>query len=261
MTGLRSSRSILTILLLAAFGWSLTSVDWREGVLNVQGTPALLEFLAAAVRPVLTPAFLGRAVAALWQTVAYAVAGMTVALLIGAVLGTLASGALAHRRVARFGEVVGARATLGLLRAIHELVWAWLFIAALGLSPITGVLALGVAYGGILGLIFAQHLADAPTAPLRALQAAGARPWQAFLYGRLPLVLPDLVSYALYRFECALRAAAVFSFVGLGGLGAELQLSLRELNYGEVWTLLFLLIALIVAVDWWSGEVRRRMTT
>jgi phosphonate transport system permease protein len=98
-----------------------------------------------------------------------------------------------------------------------------------------------------------------PSAPLRALQTTGARPLQIFFYGRVPLALPDLVSYSLYRFECGLRAAAVFSFVGLGGLGAELQLSLAELNYGEVWTLLYCFIALIVVVDWWSGEVRRRM--
>ncbi|MCS6801456.1 MAG: ABC transporter permease subunit [Chloroflexota bacterium] len=261
MSSAVSGRTLLTLLLAAAFGWSLAAVDWRAGVVNDQGLPAFAEFLVAALQPDLRPSFVGRVIGALWQTVAYAVAGMTVAIVIGGILGPVASGALARRRVMRWAQVTGARALLGFFRAIHELVWAWLFIAALGLSPLAGVLALGVPYGGILGLIYAQHLADVPAAPLRALQTTGARPWQVFFYGRLPLALPDLVSYTLYRFECGLRAAAVFSFVGLGGLGAEIQLSLSELNYREVWTLLITVIALILFVDWWSGEVRRRMTT
>ena len=79
------------------------------------------------------------------------------------------------------------------------------------------------------------------------------------IYGRLAMALPDMLSYTFYRFECAIRAAAIMSFVGIAGLGYQIQLSLDDLLYGQVWTLLFFLIFLVVVVDVWSTVVRRRL--
>jgi phosphonate transport system permease protein len=81
------------------------------------------------------------------------------------------------------------------------------------------------------------------------------------LYGRLPMALPDMLSYTFYRFECAIRSAAIFSFVGVRGLGYELQLSLDDLLFEQVWTLLFFLVALVVLVDLWSSWTRRSLTS
>ena len=75
------------------------------------------------------------------------------------------------------------------------------------------------------------------------------------------MALPDMLSYTFYRFECAIRAVTVMSFVGIGGLGYQILLSLNDLLYGEVWTLLFFLIALIAVIDIWSGAVRRRLVS
>ena len=139
---------------------------------------------------------------------------------------------------------------LGGLRAIHELVWALLFVAAIGLSPFAAVLALALPYAGILGRILAEMLQDVPPGPLASLRTTGAGEGKVLLYGRLPMAFPNMVSYALYRFECGIRSAAIMSFVGLGGLGYQIQISLDDLRFAEVWTFVYCLVLLVGPSTW-----------
>ena len=253
-------RGLLTLLLLGAVLASVFSVRWTEGVFHTGGAASAGQLLRALITPELSPSFLGLAAQASWKTVSYAVASITLAVAIGVPLGVVASGVLASSGRTRRIVVPAVRFVLALLRSIHELVWAWLFILAAGLSPMAGVLALAIPYGGILGRIYADILADVPEEPLRALRSSGASELKVFLYGRLPVALPDMLSYAFYRFECGIRSAAILSFVGIQGLGYQVQLSLDDLLYGQVWTLLLFLIALVALVDLWSNLVRRSLT-
>ena len=207
-----------------------------------------------------TREFFSSLLEATWKTVAYAVAGMTLAVAIGFPLGVAASGVLLRRSRVRSVSVATARLLLAMLRSAHELVWAWLFVVAIGLSPMAAVLALALPYAGILGRLYADFLNDVPENPLRALRSAGASQVGILAYGRVPMALADMLSYTFYRFECGIRSAAILSFVGIPGIGYQIQLSLGELFYDQVWTLLFFLIALIVAVDVWSSFVRRSLT-
>ena len=100
-----------------------------------------------------------------------------------------------------------------------------------------------------------------PAPPLQALRASGASPMRVLLYGRLPMALPELVSYTFYRFECAIRAAAIMSFVGIRGLGYEIQLSLNDLLFSQVWTLMLFMVALVMVVDMWSSRLRRSLVS
>ena len=252
-------RGALTAILLIAFAVSLAGIGWEDGVLNAGGLRATGQIFAAAFQPQLTPDVLLTGLRSTWTTVAYAWAGMTVALVIGLPLGILGSGTVVRSQRARRWNVAGARLALAVFRSIHELVWAWLFVAAIGLSPMAGVLALGLPYGGILGRIYAELLQDVPEAPLRALRGAGASEWRVFWFGRLPMALPDMLSYTFYRLECGIRSAAVLSFVGLGGLGHNIQLSLQDIDYGRMWTFVYFLVALVVMVDVWSSMVRQRV--
>jgi len=256
---LLESRGLLTILLMGALAWSLSAIDWGGPLAHAGGGASALQFFSALLSLDLSPSFLQVALKASWYTVAYAVAGITLAVALGLPLGIIASGALARSRKVRWPVVFGTRAFLAFVRSIHELVWAWLFVAAIGLSPMAAILALAIPYGGILGRIYSEILNDVPEGPLRSLRASGASEWKVFLYGRLVMALPDMLSYTFYRFECAIRAAAIMSFVGIAGLGYQIQLSLDDLLYGQVWTLLFFLVALVLMVDIWSGLVRRRM--
>ncbi len=255
------NRGFLTLLLLGAIGWSLYNVGWTDRIVNTGGGSALLDLLRTLFNPELSPSFLEIALEATWITLAYSVAGTTLAIAIGLPLGVLASGALVKAASNKRNMMVGTRVFLAVIRSIHELIWAWFFVVAIGLSPMAGIMGLAIPYGGILGRIYADILNDVREEPLRALRTSGASEWKVLVYGRLPIALPDMLSYTLYRFECAIRAAAILGFVGIKGLGFQIQLSLDDLLFDEVWTLLFFLIGLVVLVDLWSSLLRRRLVT
>lgn len=250
-------RTLLTIVLTVIFIWSLFAVTWSDDLLHSGGLATLGQILDALVHPNLSKDILSLALESTWITLAYAVAGMTLAIVIAFIFGILASGVLHENSKTAWISKSFFRGILGFLRAIHELVWALIFVAMFGLSPLSAILALGLPYGGILGRIFADMLNDIPKEPIEALRSSGASKLQCLFYGYFPLVRANIISYTMYRFECAIRSSAIMSFVGLGGLGFQIQLSLNDLKYDEVWTFLFFLIGIVVLTDFWSSQLRR----
>jgi phosphonate transport system permease protein len=245
---------------LGAFLWSLASVNWTGPLIHTGGGRSALRFISALFPPDVSPGFLAIALRASWQTVAFAVAGITLAVALGLPLGIIASGTVLRKTSPWRGPVIaGTRLFLGGLRAVHELVWAVLLVAAIGLSPIAAIIALALPYAGILGRIYAELLQDVPQEPLRALRASGASPLRVLLYGYLQMALPGMLGYSFYRLECGIRAAAILSFVGIPGLGYQIQLSMHDLRFSQVWTLLMFLVTLIVLVDLWSTRTRRSL--
>ena len=260
-TGLLDHRRLLTLLMVGAVIFSVAGIDWGSPLFHTGGGGAARDFLAALFPPELSPSFLELALAASWQTLAFAVAGITLAIVLGLPLGVIASGSVFGAGQSSIAPIVVARFFLAAIRSIHELVWAVLFVAAFGLSSLTAILALALPYAGILGRIYADLFNNVPQEPLQALRASGASPFRVFLYGRLPMALPDAIGYTFYRFECAIRAAAIMSFVGIRGLGYEIQLSLNDLLFGQVWTLMLFLVGLVLVVDRWSSTLRRSLIT
>ncbi len=225
-------------------------------------------FLTGAFPPELSPRFLALLIPSALETIQISVVGTAIAVAVGLPLGLLAtsslvwSGVLHERRrpAARalaFVPYALARGLLSVFRSIPEFVWAFMFVRAVGLGPFPGVLAIGVAYGGMLGKVYSEILEGVNPRPLEALQAAGAGRMQVILYGLLPQALPGVLSYTLYRWECAIRASAILGFVGAGGLGQQIELSMRMFNFHEVLTLLGVLFFLVAGVDLVSGRVRR----
>ncbi|WML26649.1 ABC transporter permease subunit [Neobacillus sp. OS1-33] len=256
----RYNRLILSLLLIAVFVWSLFSIQWNSDLFHAGGIPTMLQILKGLIQPDLSAEVLIKGFESAWITLAYAVAGMFLALIYALVVGTLASGTLTSKRISRLTSKIFFRGILGFTRSIHELIWAWLFVAAVGLSPYAAIFALAIPYGGILGRIFADMLNDVREEPITALRAAGASRLQILFYGYLPLIWADMISYTMYRFECAIRSSAIMSFIGLGGLGYQIQLSLADLKYDQVWAYVFFLIALVLLVDIWSNYVRKGLT-
>ena len=236
------------------------------------GLTVAREFLAAALSPALdyeaAPAsgaagdFRLRVLAALGKTLSFAAAGLSLALLLALPLGCLASSAwwseeLGRGSASRWVQG-GARALMAGMRSVHELLYAVIFLAALGTSPSTAVLAIAIPYGGTLAKVFADMLDEAPVDSAFALRAAGVAPAGIFLFGTLPRALPDMAAYAFYRLECAVRSSAVLGFFGFETLGYYLRLSFENLHYREVWTYLYALIALVLLLEGWSALMRRR---
>jgi len=253
---------------LLAFSWRFAEV--RPAVLFRPATAAALwNFLSRLFPPDLSPEFLRTVLRAVAQTMATAVAGTLLSLIVALPLGVLATGTLWNRGVLaaadegfayRAGWVASrlARTILGFLRAVPDLVWALLFVAAVGLGSLAGTLALAVAYSGVLGRVYADVFEHVDPRPLEALQSTGATRMQIFLRGIWPQAVPHLVAYTLYSFECCVRAAAVLGFVGAGGIGYEISVSMRLFEYGQVLTLLLVFIVLLIVTDAASRYLRAR---
>lgn len=255
---------VASILFLARDGGTLSARTWS----------VLGEFFAAAFHPTLVSesgsggSLLPSLATAVRTTVAFALGGMSMALLIGVGLGFLASSGWWRGDASGGSTAPGplllrllhrtTRAFIAALRSVHELLWALLFLAALGLSSGAAVLALALPYGGTLAKVFAELLDEAPTSAPRALRAIGAPASVTVLAGIVPQIFDDLVAYSFYRFECALRSSAILGFFGLPTLGYFLVLSFENLYYREVWTYLYTLFALVAISELWSGTLRRR---
>lgn len=252
-------RKILSLILLLAFIISLFSVDWNNDLIHSKGLDTAWQIAIAFFTPDLSADILLLALESSWTTLSYAAAGMSLAIIIAFTYGIFASGILVPDGSVKRYIRSFFRGQLGFMRAIHELVWAWLFVASIGLSPFAAIFALAIPYGGILGRIFADMLEDVSREPIEALEASGASKLQALWYGYLPMVRASIISYAMYRFECAVRSSAIMSFVGIGGLGYQIQLSLDDLHYNEVWTFVFFLIILVILIDMWSNQLRKRL--
>ena len=253
-----------------AIVWSLFQADvFAKELVNFDGWPLLARFFRAALSPDLSPSFLWLTLDATVTTLAFAVSGTALSVVIGIGTGILASEvwwrSIFPRHKGRHWAIgyrapwLIIRGLLAFLRAIHEIVWGLFFVNIIGLDPLTAVLAIGIPFGAVMGKVFSEILDDAPKEALVALQNSGVAPSKAILYTLLPQIFPDLMAYSFYRLECAIRAAAVLGIIGAGGLGHEIFLSLQTLKYEQIWTLFFALFLLNGAADFWSGLLRRRL--
>jgi len=236
--------------------WLLFSAESREPTLR---------FLAGFIPPATQPDFLWLVARETWRTVAIATAGITLALLLavpGALLSTraLSVSALSGRMAAlpaSLRQVV--RWVLVVLRSIPELVWALVFVRVVGLGPTSGVLAIALTYGGMLGKVYGDILESGDARATRQLLANGSGRLQAFAYGLLPQNAGELTSYTVYRWECAIRSSVVLGFVGAGGLGQQLDNATKMFAGGEVATMLLVFVLLVALADQASAWLRRAL--
>ncbi|MHC4392860.1 MAG: PhnE/PtxC family ABC transporter permease [Planctomycetota bacterium] len=233
-------------------------------------------FVAAAASPALdyqdpavpaeAPALLAKVLEAMRKTLVFAAAAMSLAVPAGVLLGFLGASAWwrdAPRRatsIKAIGPIItwATRLLMTFLRSIHELIWALLFLVALGITDVGAVLAIALPYAGTLGKVFSEMIDEAPRDAAEALRAAGAAPTQVFLFGLTTRAAPDMASYSFYRFECALRSSAVLGFFGYPTLGLSIKLSFENAYYNEVWTYLYALLFMVALLEVWSGSLRRR---
>jgi len=234
---------------------------------DVKSLQATGRFLAAFVPPAHSSQFLLIVLEATWQTIAMATAGLTLAL-IGAIPMTLIvterlsisrlGGKKMHRLPAMLRQFV--RWLLILLRSIPELVWALLLVRVIGLGPTAGVLAIALTYCGMLGKVYAEILDSSDAHATDTLLRNGSSRLGALFYGAMPEAASELVSYTVYRWECAIRGSVVMGFVGAGGLGQRLDESMKMLAGGEVSTMLIVFVLLVAGADMVSRMLRSRLT-
>ncbi|MFC3682731.1 PhnE/PtxC family ABC transporter permease [Hydrogenophaga luteola] len=233
-------------------------VMFEEQSLRVSG-----QFIASFWPLAHSGEFLAMVLTETWRTVAMATAGVTLALLIAVPLALLSTRVLSvsalSGRMARgpFWLRQLARWALIVLRSIPELVWALVFVRVVGLGPTAGVLAIALTYGGMLGKVYGEILESGETHATETLLRNGAGRLQAFFYGLLPSSAAELTSYTVYRWECAIRSSVILGFVGAGGLGQQMDNSMKMFNGGEVATMLLVFMALVALADRASAWLRK----
>jgi len=242
-------------------------------LLSGKALRSMADFGRGFLPPDVSPAFLRATWKPFVETIQLATAGTALALALGFPLALLAAGTLHLGGVLFEGDPEprplarrlrslpywASRLLLNVMRSIPELVWALLFVRAVGLGPAPGVLGIGVAYAGILGKVFAEIIEGTDLRPALALRAAGASRPRAILYGVLPPASRTLISYALYRWECGMRAAAILGFVGAGGLGQHIEISMRMFEHRQTATLIIELFLLVALTDAASARIRKML--
>jgi len=251
---------------------------WMLGGMPAQPEGSSDGFLSAAFHPTLhdqsqslpadaTP-FPQRILNELGTTLRYAIIAMSLAVPAGILLGFFASttwwptGAGGKTWRPLLAPIRwSVRILITLMRSIHELIWAILFLAALGHEPITACVAIALPFTGTLAKVFSEIIDEQSPEARNQLTASGASPIQAFFASLFPQALPDMATYTLYRFECALRSSAVLGFIGIETIGLSIRRSFENNFYNELWTELYALLIVILCVDALGSQLRKRLNT
>lgn len=192
---------------------------------------------------------------AMLQTVAMAFLGTVIASVLAVPLGFACARNMVPGRVARFLF----RRSSDVLRGVDQLIWALIFVRAVGLGPLAGILAIIIADTGTLAKLYSEAIENIDRKPVEGVRAAGAGPVQAMRFGVLPQVLPIMLSNALYIFESNTRSATILGIVGAGGIGFYLSDRIRTLNWEEASFIMIMILATVYAIDALSKWIRGRL--
>ncbi|TAF99558.1 MAG: phosphonate ABC transporter, permease protein PhnE [Betaproteobacteria bacterium] len=243
----------LIVLTVASF-WTL-DLQWAK-FFSLDAMKKMGKFIAELTNPTFESAFAKKLVIASLETLAMSALGTLIAVVFGLLLAVPASKSHADDRAL---WRTPTRLILNALRSIPELVWAALLLISAGLGPFAGTLALGLHTTGVLGRLFAEAIENAPPGPAQSLRVQGVPEGRIFLYATLPQIVPQLMSYTLYRWENNIRAAAILGVVGGGGLGQMLSFHMGLFQMQETSSILIAMMLLVALVDALSYLWRRAM--
>lgn len=245
--------ALLAILLIAVFVQACIVVQARPQDL-ITGVHGMADILARSLPPAFDQ-FMPSLQPAL-ETVDLAIFGTVFGVLLAFPLAVLAAANVTPSRPL----YVAARTVIGICRVVPDLVWALLFVTAVGLGPFPGALALAVHSVGMLGRLFAEVIEDMDMGPVEALTLTGASRMQVFTHAVVPGVLPSLLGISLFRFDENLRSSLVLGFVGAGGIGFQLLTAMNLFQYQTVSFLLVMTFVLVVCAERMSAFLRSRVS-
>ncbi|MDQ3911568.1 MAG: phosphonate ABC transporter, permease protein PhnE [Actinomycetota bacterium] len=255
--------ALVVFAILGLTGWSMTGTKFDLIELLTSSGP-IERFILGMFPPDFSGKTLQTTAEGIVETFQMSFLGALVGAIVAFPLAALATGEAAvieASRGERFLRVVPyhlSRFVLNVFRSVPDILWALVFVVALGLGPFPGTLALAVHSAGILGKLYSETLEAVPIRPVEALRATGAGTLQAFLFGRLPQAVSSFTSLTLYQWECNIRSAAILGFVGAGGTGQQILVSMNLFDYPKIVTLVGATIIVVLAVDRFSATIRRR---
>lgn len=232
--------------------WSFNGAEFNFIKLG-DGAVNMGEFLSRLFPPDFSK--IGTILALLLETFQMAVVGTV----LGAVLSLLVAFG-ASSNIAPKWVYYPTRWAMNIIRSVPDLVFALMFVSAVGLGPFAGILAMTLGSIGSIGKIFAEAMEQVDRGPVVAMEAVGASKRQVIQYGILPQAAPLLTSYTLLLFEGNVRGATILGLVGAGGIGLELTTAMRMYDYGHLSAIIICIIVLVTAIDQGSALIRRRIT-
>jgi phosphonate transport system permease protein len=243
---------ILYVLAIAFVVWSFTSAGPSLEQL-LRGLPNIGAMLQRMFPPDIER--IDRILWSLFQTFQMAVAGCAIGLVLSVPLAILAAEGLSPHPVVR----LAARSLIATFRTVPDLVWALIFVIAVGLGSPAGVLAIAIDVMGFAGRFFAEAMEETDKGPREALTAIGASRIGVIVSAIIPAVLPSMIATSLYCLEKATRASVVLGLVGAGGIGVELKVAFDLFAYSTACTIILVILALVICVEQAGGWLRRRI--
>ena len=243
---------VVAVFLVALYAWSAIGTN-----LSIQefaaGLPQLADIVSRMLPP--NPGILPRLLKPTIETLQISIWGTTLAILL-----TIPFGLAAAKNISPHPAVYNvSRFILNATRSISEIVFALIFVAAVGLGPFPGVLALAIHSVGMLGKFLAESIENIDAGPMEALRATGANQWQIIVYAVAPQIMPEFVTLCLYRWELNFRSATILGIVGAGGIGFELVTSMRLFQYPDMTMILVVILAMVSGVDYVSSRIRSKI--
>jgi phosphonate transport system permease protein len=256
--------SLAVLIILGLTGYSAAGTDF-DVVELLEGTGPAERFVSEMFPPDLSAATLQSAGTGILETFQMSFLGALIGAAVAFPLSALGTqeistvGASRSERLLRAAPYHLSRLLLNVFRSVPDILWALVFVVALGLGPFPGTLALAVHSAGVLGKLYSETLEAVPARPVEALTATGASGFQAFLFGRLPQAMGNFTSLTLYQWECNIRSATILGFVGAGGIGQQILISMNLFDYPKVATLVGATIIVVLLVDRFSAAIRQRL--
>lgn len=239
---------VAVLLLIWSFnGAQFNFVKLGEGAINMG------EFLSRLFPPDFSK--IGTILALLLETFQMAVVGTVLGAVLSLIVAFGATSTLAPKWL-----YYPTRWIMNIIRSVPDLVFALMFVSAVGLGPFAGILAMTLGSIGSIGKIFAEAMEQVDRGPVVAMEAVGASKRQVIQYGILPQAAPLLTSYTLLLFEGNVRGATILGLVGAGGIGLELTTAMRMYDYGHLSAIIICIIVLVTLIDQGSALIRRRIT-
>lgn len=241
---------VLGILIVSVI-WSLVGADVSADRF-VTGIPRMGNFLSRLWPPDFEK--IGLIIRLLVETLQMAIIGTLIGALLSLLLSFAASSNIAPRWL-----YSTSRMFLNALRSIPDLIFALMFVSAVGLGPFAGIMALVLGSVGSIAKVYAEAMESVDAGPLRALESTGASRRQVITYGILPQAAPLLTSYTLLLFEGNVRGATILGIVGAGGIGMELTTAMRLYDYGHLLAIILSIVVLVTVIDRVSALIRKKI--
>ncbi len=204
--------------------------------------------------------FDGTILLSLWEPALETVLMATLATILGAFMAIPVAwlGASNISPLGRFTYLLG-RMLMTLSRSVHEVVWGLVFVAAVGLGALAGVLAMAVRSIGFISKTVAEAIEDVNQGPVEAMRAVGANRFQVLMFGIVPQVLPVIIGNVIFEWDVNIRRSTIMGLVGAGGLGLALHRQIASYNYGGIATVIFTILLLIIFGEWFSAWARKKV--